>query len=53
MADKSGLGVIGLLLCGATLFVMTVGGIVVTDHLTGRLQIDDVRVSAVATSALH
>ena len=45
MADKSALGIIGLMLCTTTALVMMIGAVVVNDHLTGRLQID-----AVATS---
>lgn len=41
MADRSALGAIGLLLGVATLAVMMVGALVVTEHVTGRLQIDD------------
>ena len=41
MADRSTLGRIGLMLGAATMMVMMIGAIVVTDHLTGRLQIDD------------
>ena len=41
MADRSALGRIGLMLGAATMMVMMVGAFVVTDHLTGRLQIDD------------
>jgi len=41
MADKSALGRIGLMLGAATMMVMMVGALVVTDHVTGRLQIDD------------
>ncbi|MSP31690.1 MAG: hypothetical protein EXR03_02560 [Pseudolabrys sp.] len=41
MADRSALGAIGLMLGAATMMVMMVGAFVVTDHLTGRLQIDD------------
>jgi hypothetical protein len=33
MADKAGLGVIGMLLCAATLFVIAVGGFVVRGTL--------------------
>jgi hypothetical protein len=40
MADRNALGMIGLMLVTATMFVMMVGAVVVTDHLTGRLQID-------------
>lgn len=41
MADRSALGVIGLMLSGATLLVMMIGAVVVKDHLTGRLHIED------------
>jgi hypothetical protein len=41
MADRNALGKIGLLLSTATVLVMMVGALVVTDHLTGRLVIDD------------
>jgi hypothetical protein len=40
MADRSALGTIGLLLGFATIAVMMVGALVVTEHVTGRLQID-------------
>jgi hypothetical protein len=41
MADRNALGMIGLLFGAATLFVMMAGGVVVFDHLTGKLHIDD------------
>jgi len=41
MADRTALGRIGMMLGAATMMVMTIGTLVVTDHLTGRLQIDD------------
>ena len=41
MADRSALGMIGLLLGAATIFVMMIGTVVVSDHLSGRLHIDD------------
>jgi hypothetical protein len=41
MADRIALGKIGLLLGVATMMVMMIGAFVVTDHLIGRLQIDD------------
>jgi hypothetical protein len=41
MADRNALGRIGLMLGAATIMVMMVGTFVVTDHLTGRLQIED------------
>lgn len=47
MADRNALGLIGLMLCAATLAVMTIGGLVVGDHLSGRVQLDDaLRVTA-------
>jgi hypothetical protein len=52
MADKSALGRIGLMLGAATMMVMMVGALVVNEHLTGRLQIDDgVRVVALSSAA--
>ena len=50
MADRNALGTIGLLLGAATIFVMTIGAVVVGDHLTGRLHIDD-GLAAVAAPA--
>jgi hypothetical protein len=41
MADRTALGRIGLMLGAATMMVMMIGTVVVTDHLTGRLQIED------------
>ena len=41
MADRGALGRIGLMLGAATMMVMMIGTFVVTDHLTGRLQIED------------
>ena len=41
MADRSALGMIGLLLIAATALVTTIGTVVVNDHLSGRLHIDD------------
>ena len=41
MADRTALGMIGLMLGAATMFVMMVGGVVVGDHLTGRLHLED------------
>jgi len=41
MADRTALGRIGLMLGAATMAVMMIGTVVVTDHLTGRLHIDD------------
>ena len=41
MADRTALGRIGMMLGAATMAVMMVGAVVVTDHLTGRLHIDE------------
>jgi hypothetical protein len=41
MADRNALGRIGLMLGAATMAVMMIGTMVVTDHLNGRLQIDE------------
>lgn len=41
MADKHALGIIGLMLCTATMLVTMAGAVVVGDHLTGRLHIDE------------
>lgn len=52
MADRTALGMIGLMLGAATIFVVMVGGVVVGDHLTGRLQIDDgLRVATLPVAA--
>ena len=52
MADRSALGKIGLMLSAATVAVMMVGALVVTDHLTGRLTIDDgLRVMTLSSAA--
>lgn len=41
MADRSALGRIGLMLGAATMMVMMIGTVVVTDHLTGRMQMEE------------
>ena len=41
MADRSGLGIIGVMLGTATLLVLLVGSLVVGETLTGRVSIDD------------
>jgi hypothetical protein len=52
MADRSALGAIGWMLGAATMAVMMIGTVVVTDHLTGRLQIEDgLRVVALPSAA--
>lgn len=48
MADRNALGLIGLLFGAATIFVVTVGAVVVGEHLTGRQHLDD----GLATAAL-
>ena len=40
MADTRSLSVIGLMLGAATMMVMLVGTVVVTDHVSGRLNIN-------------
>ena len=51
MADRSALGMIGLLFGATTLFVMMMGAVVVADHLSGKanLENDDVAISQSAT----
>ena len=41
MADRNALGRIGMMLGAATAMVMMIGAVVVGDHLTGQLQIDE------------
>lgn len=41
MADRSALSRIGLMLGAATMMVMMIGGVVISDHLSGRMQLDD------------
>ena len=41
MADKNALGLIGLMLGAATMFVVSVGAVVVADHISGRLTFAD------------
>lgn len=54
MADRAALGMIGLMLGIATIMVVTVGAWVVSDHLSGRLQIEDnMRLSDVAASSVR
>jgi hypothetical protein len=51
MADRNALGLIGLMLGAATMFVVSVGAVVVTDHLSGRLTLVD-SAQAMQTAAL-
>jgi hypothetical protein len=51
MADKSGLGFIGLMLGTATLLVMVIGAVVVTDYASGARHFDDGIASANITYA--
>jgi hypothetical protein len=41
MADTRSLSVIGLMLGAAAMMTMMVGAFVVTDHVTGRMHIED------------
>ena len=41
MADRSALGMIGLLFGAATLFVMMMGAVVIAGHLSGKANIED------------
>ena len=41
MADRSALGMIGLLFGATTLFVMMMGAVVVAGHLSGKSHIED------------
>jgi hypothetical protein len=41
MADRNALGMIGLFFGATTLFVMMMGAVVVADHLSGKLQLED------------
>lgn len=41
MADRNALGMIGLLFGATTLFVMMMGAVVVADHLSGKLNLED------------
>lgn len=54
MADRTALGMIGLMLGVATILVVTVGAWVISDHLNGRLQLDDgIRISDIAASSVR
>ena len=54
MADKNALGMIGRMRCAATLMVMTIGGVVIGDHLSGRVHFDEgMRVTASLPSAVR
>lgn len=41
MADRSALGMIGLLFGATTLFVMMMGAVVVADHLSGKAHLEE------------
>lgn len=53
MADKNALGMIGLMLGAATMFVVGVGAVVVTDHISGRLQLADSTALVTASAKLQ
>jgi hypothetical protein len=40
MADKNSLGLVGLIFASVTVGVMLVAGLVVRDHVTGRLALE-------------
>jgi len=42
MADKSSLGVLGFLFGGVTFAVTVIAIVVVSGHVAGRLQVDDI-----------
>jgi hypothetical protein len=43
MADRNGLGILGLAFGGVTAAVLLIAAFVVSSHLDGRLALDDVR----------
>ena len=49
MADRNALSKIGLLFLATTLLVMMTGAVVVADHLSGRLTIDEQVTAATAS----
>lgn len=51
MADRNALGMIGLFFGATTLFVMMMGAVVVADHLSGKLQLED-GLTATVTQAI-
>lgn len=54
MVDRTALGMIGLMLGVATIMVAMVGGLVISDHLSGRLQIEDkLNVSALSEASVR
>lgn len=55
MADRTALGMIGLMLGAATMMVVTIGGFVVNDTLNGRVALEDsvVRVGELPTTTLR
>lgn len=54
MADRTALGMIGLMLGAATIVVATVGGLVISYHMNGRLQIEDkLSVSALSETSVR
>ena len=52
MTDRNALGLIGLMLGAATMFVVSVGAVVVSDQASGQLQLaDTMQAMAVASKA--
>ena len=53
MADRNALSKIGLLFMATTLLVMMTGAVVVADHLSGRLMLDDQMIAGAAPVDAH
>jgi hypothetical protein len=53
MADRNALGLIGLMFGAATAVVMMIGAVVIGNHLTGRLHIDDVSLATLPSVVAH
>jgi hypothetical protein len=53
VADRNALSKIGLLFMATTLLVMMTGAVVVADHLSGRLMLDDQMVAGAAPIDAH
>jgi hypothetical protein len=51
MADKNGLGILGMMFGGITLAVTLVAFLLVRDHVEGRLQLDDMAMAPQLISA--
>jgi len=51
MADTRSLSLIGLMLGATTMVVMMIGAFVVTDHVTGRMHLDEAFVIGAPSAA--